>query len=89
MNEGDYAHVSCIVTSGDMPLTIRWSLHGHGVEAGQGIETSQAGSRANFLSIPSVGHRHSGIYTCTAKNDAGTTSWSTELKVNGTKIVQI
>ncbi len=84
MNEDDYAHVSCVVTSGDMPLTIRWSLHGHGVqESGSGIETSQARPRASFLSIPSVGHRHSGIYTCTASNKAGTSAWSTELKVNG------
>ncbi len=70
-----------------MPLTIRWSLHGHGVgsdaDSTLGIETSQAGPRANFLSIPSVGHRHSGVYTCTASNNAGTSSWSTELKVNG------
>ena len=27
LDEGDYAHVGCIVTKGDMPLSISWSLH--------------------------------------------------------------
>ena len=45
MNEGDFAQISCIVTSGDQPLTI--------------------------------------FYTCLAKNMAGTSSYTTELKVNG------
>ena len=26
MNEGDFAQISCIVTSGDQPLTISWSI---------------------------------------------------------------
>ena len=82
-DEGDFVHVSCIVTKGDMPLQIRWSLHGDVVGAQTGITTSQAGPRANFLSIAAVDHKHRGIYTCTASNDAGTTSFSTELKVNG------
>ena len=87
MDEGDFVHVSCIVTKGDMPLRIRWNLHhgDDGVEASaRGVETTQAGPRASFLSIASVGHRHSGLYTCTAENDAGAVSYSTELKVNGT-----
>lgn len=41
MDEGDFVHVSCIVTKGDMPLRIRWSLHGALVGAETGIETSQ------------------------------------------------
>jgi len=46
--------------------------------------TAQIGQRASILSIESVGYRHSGTYTCTARNDAGTSSASAELKVNGT-----
>ena len=33
--------------------------------------------------ITSVGYRHSGQYTCTAKNSAGMDHFTTELKVNG------
>jgi hypothetical protein len=64
----------------------RWTLHGGDVAADTdsgGIATSQAGPRASFLSIPSVSHKHSGVYTCTAANKAGTVSHSTRLIVNG------
>jgi hypothetical protein len=33
--------------------------------------------------IGSVGYRHSGQYTCTAKNAAGVDAFTTDLKVNG------
>ena len=84
LDEGDFVHVSCIVTRGDLPLTISWSLQGDIVGADNGIITSQAGPRASFLSISSVTHAHMGIYTCKASNDAGSVSYATELKVNGT-----
>ncbi len=85
LDEGDFAHVTCVVTRGDLPLTIRWSAHGHDVTAqADDVITVQAGPRASMLSIASVGHRHRGVYTCTAANDAGAVSWATELNVNGT-----
>ena len=36
-----------------------------------------------MLTIGSVGYRHSGTYTCTAKNAAGVVSETAQLKVNG------
>jgi hypothetical protein len=36
-----------------------------------------------MLTIQSVGYRHSGLYTCVAKNSAGTASSAVQLKVNG------
>ena len=89
VNEGEYAQISCIVRSGDLPLTITWSLQGdvqsnERVEGQEpGIQTAAMGSRASFLSIDSVSHRHSGEYTCLARNEAGTTSFSARLRVNG------
>jgi hypothetical protein len=41
------------------------------------------GTRTSILMITSVGYRHSGQYTCTAKNSAGMDHFTTELKVNG------
>ena len=85
LDEGDFAHVSCIVTKGDMPISMSWSLQGDQVSVSDSsISTSQAGPRASFLSITSVSNRHTGVYTCTASNVAGTSTFSTELKVNGT-----
>ena len=38
----------------------------------------------SVLMISSVGYRHSGTYTCTASNKAGSVSLSADLRVNGT-----
>ena len=84
MNEGDFAQISCIVTSGDQPLTISWSFHGNGEgEAEAGITTTNLGSRLSLLVIEAVEHHHQGLYTCQAKNGAGSSSYTAELKVNG------
>ena len=89
MNEGDFAQISCIVTSGDQPLTISWSFHSvDGLSLSNnldnGITTTNLGSRMSMLVIDQVKHHHQGLYTCLAKNSAGTKSYTTELKVNGT-----
>ena len=88
MNEGDFAQISCIVTSGDQPLAISWSFHSvDGLSLSNnldnGITTTNLGSRMSLLVIDQVKHHHQGLYTCLAKNSAGKTSFTTELKVNG------
>ena len=83
MNEGQFAQVVCIVTEGDEPLSITWSLQGEVVSSEPGLSTTTLGSRTSMLTIQSIGYRHSGTYTCTATNNAGSRSQSVELKVNG------
>ena len=83
MNEGDFAQLSCIVNSGDEPLTITWTFHGDKVGPETGITTTNLGSRMSILVINSVGYKHKGKYTCQAKNNAGIRTFTTELKVNG------
>ena len=83
MDEGGFAQLVCIVTKGDEPLRITWSMQGEKVSSGPTISTTMLGTRTSMLTIDSVGHRHSGEYTCIASNRAGTTSQSTKLKVNG------
>ena len=84
MNEGQFAQVVCIVTKGDEPLSITWSLHGKVVSSEPGLSTNTLGTRTSMLTIQSIGYRHSGLYTCTASNTAGARSQSVALKVNGT-----
>ena len=86
MNEGDFGQLVCTVIRGDEPLSITWSLHGDVVSSEPSLTTSQIGTRTSMLMINSVGHRHSGIYTCNVSNAAGSVATSTELKVNGIKL---
>lgn len=83
MNEGQFAQVVCIVTQGDEPLSITWSLQGEIVSSEPGLSTTSLGTRTSMLTIDSVGYRHSGVYTCTASNRAGSASNSVQLRVNG------
>lgn len=83
MNEGQFAQVVCIVTKGDEPLSITWSLHGKVVSSEPSLSTTTLGTRTSMLTIQSIGYRHSGLYTCTASNRAGARSQAVTLKVNG------
>ena len=68
---------------GDEPISISWSLHGEDLGTGPDLTTTQIGTRTSILSISSVSYRHTGSYTCTASNPAGSVSHSAVLKVNG------
>ena len=83
VDEGSHGMLFCSVVNGDAPFSFSWSLHGDIVHTEPGLTTNQIGGRASMLTIDSVGHRHSGTYTCTVSNIAGQVSESTELKVNG------
>jgi hypothetical protein len=84
VNEGEFAQVTCSINRGDEPLKISWSLKGDVVSSEPSLTTTMIGGRTSILIIDSVGYRHSGVYTCHASNKAGSTSYSTELRVNGT-----
>ena len=83
LDEGEFAQLVCIVSKGDEPLTISWALKGDVISSEPSLTTASLGTRTSMLTIGSVGYRHSGTYTCTAKNDAGVTAQTAHLKVNG------
>jgi hypothetical protein len=83
VDEGSHGMLLCSVVMGDPPFSFTWSLHGDIVHTEPGLTTNQIGGRASMLTIDSIGHRHSGKYTCTVSNIAGQVSESTTLKVNG------
>ena len=83
VNQGDFVQITCVVTRGDRPLSITWSLKGDIVSSDPTLTTTMLGTQASMLVISSVDYQHSGVYTCRAENSAGISSYSTELKVNG------
>ena len=83
IDQGKFAQLTCVISSGDMPISITWSLKGELVSSGPTLTTTMLGTQASMLVISSVDYHHSGVYTCRAENPAGVTTYSTELKVNG------
>ena len=83
LNQGDFAQITCVVTRGDRPLSITWSLKGDKISSDPTLSTTMLGTQASILVISSVDYHHSGVYTCRAENDAGISTYSAELLVNG------
>uniref|UniRef100_A0A182YKL3 Down syndrome cell adhesion molecule n=2 Tax=Neocellia TaxID=44535 RepID=A0A182YKL3_ANOST len=73
--------VTCHASKGDLPIEISWLFDGRPIRISSNIEITSIGKRSSSLSIPSVGAAHSGVYTCTAKNVAGSRNQSAELFV--------
>lgn len=76
--------VQCILGEGDLPVKILWEFNGDPLESGDGIMVSALGLRVSYMMIESVEGRHAGNYTCSAKNRAGSKSFTAELEVIGT-----
>ena len=84
VNSGDLVSVTCSVSKGDSPISFEWFLNGNPItEGNRKVQLMKVSSRISTLSVESVEAEHTGLYTCTAKNLAGTTNHSTYLNVNG------
>ena len=79
----DTVSVSCVVSKGDTPIEIQWHFNGRKIHSNDGILISKASQKNSILTIESARARHAGNYTCLAKNKAGQTEHSSELKVIG------
>lgn len=75
----------CLVLSGDTPIDINWLFNDYPINSYLGVTIVKGGKKSSMLTIESVTGRHSGNYTCQAKNTAATVSQSAQLIVNGHK----
>lgn len=82
---GDYFALQCIITHGDQPVQIEWTVNNKSANSLPGARVSNVDRRSSVLTIESVDAKHAGQYNCTASNAAGVASHITELVVKGAK----
>lgn len=80
---GQYVQVTCLVSEGDLPLSIKWTLNGKKSEDYAEINVAKMGKRSSILSIESISYDHAGNFTCAASNLAGEAYFTAQLLVNG------
>uniref|UniRef100_T1JP33 Down syndrome cell adhesion molecule-like protein Dscam2 n=1 Tax=Strigamia maritima TaxID=126957 RepID=T1JP33_STRMM len=80
--EGMLVRVSCVVSRGDLPLTINWLKDSHPIPKDLSITISDFDEYSSILSIENVTSKHNGNYTCIASNAAASIKYSTLLFVN-------
>lgn len=78
-----FLSMTCAVSDGDLPLNIFWTFNNQPVTPEMDVSISKLGKRTSVLTIDSVNGHHAGEYECHGNNVAGSTSYSTELKVIG------
>lgn len=83
INAMDTVSAYCTVSKGDLPMEIVWFLNGRRMYTSDGISINRLNQRLSVVSIESVRDRHSGNYTCSASNTAGSVQQSAQLLVNG------
>lgn len=83
-NRGEMASVTCLVTQGDLPLDIYWTLNSALIVTGEdGYNVMRINKRTSLLNIDSLEGIHRGVYKCIANNTAGYSEFVSELNVNG------
>lgn len=81
-----FLSINCAVSDGDLPLNIFWTFNNQPITPDMDVSIARLGKRTSVLTIDSVGGYHAGLYTCHGTNEAGGTSYSTELKVIGASV---
>lgn len=84
VNVGDSLDLFCSIAKGDKPINIKWSFRGFDDTRGIQTNTKRISEKTSMLSISSASASHSGTFTCTATNIAGSVSYATNITVNGT-----
>lgn len=89
INLDEAVAATCIVTKGDLPMKIWWTLsddihnENRNLSTNDGVVITRPSQKLSLLNIDAVKARHRGNYTCFAQNKAGVTLHSTFLRVNG------
>lgn len=84
VNVDDALDLFCQIAKGDKPISIKWTFNSNDANVGVQLTTKRLSDKASMLSILAAHAYHTGNYTCTATNRAGSVSHTTSITVNGT-----
>lgn len=85
VNVGDALELFCSIVKGDKPISIKWTFERANAIGGHTqLPSKRLTDTASMLSILAASAKHTGNYTCTATNRAGSVSHTTSITVNGT-----
>lgn len=76
---------TCLASEGDPPLDLFWNFRDKSASSVEGVGTIRISPKGSIMLIDPVTEYHSGNYTCTIRNQAGSVSYTTALSVNGTR----
>lgn len=82
LQEGNRAHVSCSITSGDLPITIIWHKDGKPLPMDTDVHEQQM-MFVSTLMFKKLSARHTGLYTCVVSNEASSSNYTAKLVVKG------
>lgn len=82
LREGMRAGVTCLITDGDLPITIQWLKDGKPIASYLDVTTNTLNEFTSTLTINSIKPRNNGNYTCIAQNAAAVKNYTAPLLVN-------
>ncbi|XP_072143985.1 cell adhesion molecule Dscam1-like [Dermacentor andersoni] len=84
LTEGKRAGAACIVSDGDLPITIEWFKDGQPLDSVLEASVAKANDYTSFLSFTGVRQLHTGNYTCVASNPAASANYTAPMVVQVT-----
>ncbi|XP_042226508.1 Down syndrome cell adhesion molecule-like protein Dscam2 isoform X2 [Homarus americanus] len=81
LHEGERTQLTCMVNSGDLPITINWLKDGRHLQHDPDIDSKQIHVYSTVLLFKKLREHHSGSYTCEAANAAATANHTATVRV--------
>ena len=83
LREGRRTRLTCTVSSGDPPITLRWEKDGEPLQpASLGLTVEYMNEFTSSLFFEKASQKHNGNYTCIAMNPFASANYTASLLLN-------